>query len=68
MEDKRRELTNSEILRYIQNFDEDFSFSDYTTEELFDLIDRFRNIDDFKEKYFDYYDDIKSMSRKRQDW
>jgi len=68
MEEKERELTNSEILKYIQNFDEDFSFSDYTPEELFELLDKFRNTKDFKEKYFEFYDDVKCMTRKRQDW
>lgn len=68
MKEKEKQINNSEILRYIQNFDEDFNFADFTPEELFELMDRFKNTSDFKEKYFEYYDDVKCMTRKRQDW
>lgn len=65
---EKREMTNAELLRYIQSFDEDFSFSDYTTEELFELLESYKMRDDFKEKYFEFYDDVKCETRKRQDW
>ena len=68
MNDNEKQITNSDILRYIQNFDEDFSFTDFTPEELFELMDRFKNTSNFKEKYFEFYDDVKCMTRKRQDW
>lgn len=55
-------------LRYIENFDEDFSFSDYTPHELYEMNKDSQSTKNFKEKYFDYYDDIKSHTNKKQDW
>lgn len=65
---EEKEITNNDILKYIQHFDEDFSFSDYTPEELFDLLERYKNTKGFKEKYFEFYDDVKCITRKKQDW
>lgn len=44
---------------------EEFSMSDFTVEDLEKLKNQSGN---FKEKYFDYYDDVKDRSRKKQDW
>lgn len=44
---------------------EEFSISDFTVEELEKMRGGGAN---FKDKYFDYYDDIKDRTRKKQDW
>lgn len=44
---------------------EEFSMSDFTVEDLEKLKNQG---DSFKEKYFEYYDDVKDRSRKKQDW
>lgn len=44
---------------------EEFSISDFTVEELEKMQG---NKPNFKDKYFDYYDDIKDRTRKKQDW
>ena len=44
---------------------EEFSMSDFTVEDLEKLKNQ---RDSFKEKYFEYYDDVKDRSRKKQDW
>ena len=41
-------------LRYIENFDEDFSFSDYTPHELYEMNKDSQSTKNFKEKYFYY--------------
>ena len=65
MENKK----NQNWIKIIEKYDEDFKFSDYTPQELEELIDCFKNANEqFKEKYFAFYDDIKSHTRKKQDW
>lgn len=44
---------------------EEFSMSDFTVEDLEKLKNQNGS---FKEKYFEYYDDVKDRSRKKQDW
>ena len=39
--------------------------SDYTLDELENILNEKPN---FKEKYFEYYDDVKCSTRKKQDW
>ena len=65
MENRERE----NWIKIIQMYDEDFKFSDYTPEELEELVDSFKNSNEkFKDEYFSFYDDVKSPSRKKQDW
>ena len=52
---------------YLQNFDEDFSMSDYTPDEIYEMIHK-NDTQKFKDKYFSKYDDVKSSSLKKQDW
>lgn len=57
------------LMKYIENFDEDFSLSDFTTEELNEILNTSKtDIEKFKETYFSKYNDVKSSSLKRQDW
>ncbi|MCI5797215.1 MAG: hypothetical protein MR024_01120 [Firmicutes bacterium] len=56
-----------DILKYMQNFDEDFKMSDYTPEEIYEMIHK-NETEKFKDKYFSKYDDVKSSSLKKQDW
>lgn len=59
----------SKLLSLIQEFDEEFKFSDYTPEELEEYLNTLKSTNQkFKDKYFEFYDDIKSSSRKKQDW
>lgn len=57
------------LMKYIENFDEDFNLSDFTTEELSELLNSSKSdIEKFKETYFSKYNDVKSSSLKKQDW
>ena len=56
-------------IKIIQSYDEDFKLSDYTPAELEELILTYQNPNQaFKDKYFSYYNDVKSSSLKKQDW
>lgn len=52
----------NEFMKYIENFDEDFSASDFLPSE---IREKDKN---FKTKYFEFYDDIKSHTNPKQDW
>ena len=48
---------------------EEFSISDYTVDELVAMKGGNRDsYSAYKQKYFDYYDDVKDKSLKKQDW
>lgn len=56
-------------IKIIQEYDEDFNMSDYTPEELEELIGTYKSSNqNFKDKYFSFYNDVKSSSLKKQDW
>lgn len=47
---------------------EEFSMSDYTVAELEKMRGSTQNYNKYKQNYFDYYDDVKDKSLKKQDW
>ena len=47
---------------------EEFSMSDYTVADLEKLRGSTQNYNKYKQNYFDYYDDVKDKSLKKQDW
>ena len=56
----------NKFIKYLENFDEEFKLSDFSPDELEELFNG--QNDNFKEKYFSYYNDVKSSSLKKQDW
>ena len=61
-------MTEYEILRHLEKCDEDIKYCDYSVEELNALNGEEGNYEKYKEKYFEFYDDVKSSSLKKQDW
>ena len=61
-------MTEYEMLRYLQNYDEDIKLYDFTVDELNSLGGEVENYEKYKERYFEFYDDVKSPSLKKQDW
>ena len=60
---------NESWIRIIEQYDEDFKLSDYTPEELEEIINSLKNSNQkFKDGYFAFYDDVKSHTLKKQDW
>lgn len=69
-------MSELDILKLLQYYGEETDIADFTPEELQDMLERMENDgmplpmtkEQFKEKYFEYYDDIKDKTRKKQDW
>ncbi len=67
-------MTEKDIMRLFENYDGEISMSDFTPDELAELIAAEGIADlpeDFKEKYFAKYDDVKAVNSKklsRLDW
>lgn len=67
--------TKLEILRMFEQYEDDIDFSDFSPDELEEMLARFEEsadkpltAEEFKQKYFEYYDDVKDKSLKKQDW
>ena len=55
------------MMKLAETLDE-FSMSDYTVAELEQMSSRDRGYSKYKEKYFEYYDDVKDKKLSKQDW
>lgn len=61
-------MNEREMMKLAETLDE-FSMSDYTVEDLEKMKAQTQsNYSKYKEKYFEYYDDVKDKTLKRQDW
>lgn len=62
-------MNNKKLIKLMNSYDEDFKLSDYSVSDLEEMsgIKKNQNIN-FKQRYFDFYDDVKSSSLKKQDW
>lgn len=60
-------MNEREMMKLAETLDE-FSMSDYTVDDLNKMKSANCSYDKYKEKYFDYYDDVKDKSLKKQDW
>ena len=61
-------MNEREMMKLAETMEE-FSMSDYTVEDLERMKENSSNTyNKYKQKYFDYYDDVKDKSLKKQDW
>ena len=60
-------MTEREMFKLAEGLEE-FSMSDYTVEDLEAMCKQKYSYDKYKEKYFEYYDDVKDRTLKKQDW
>lgn len=63
--------TNWDLMRLAQAFDGEFCLSDFTPEELDEmlgLLDEGMTADEVRDKYFEFYDDIKDRTLKKHKW
>ena len=60
-------MNEREMMKIAETLDE-FSMSDYTVEDLEKMKTGSNSYNKYKQKYFDYYDDVKDKSLKKQDW
>ena len=69
-------MSRLDLLKLLERYGDETDISDFSPDELQELIERMQNGDEplpltkeeFKRRYFDYYDDVKDKSLKRQDW
>ena len=69
-------MSKLDLLKLLQACGEESNLADFTPEELQDMLERLQNdgealplsLAQLKERYFEYYDDVKDKSLKRQDW
>lgn len=62
-------MNENDLMKLSEYFDEGISLSDFTPEEIEEMLNELKSDETkFKEKYFSYYDDVKHSSLKRQDW
>lgn len=62
-------MNDKELLKLSELYDEAVNLYDYTPQEIEELAKLKQNSSKtFKEKYFEYYDDVKSSSKKHEDW
>lgn len=67
--------TKLDILRLFEQYEDDIDFSDFSPDELEELLSRMEcegdkplTGEEFKRRYFEFYDDVKDKSLKKQDW
>lgn len=68
-------MSKLDILKLLQEIGEETEIADFTPDELEEMLERMRSDgtvamtpEQFKERYFAYYDDVKDKSLKKQDW
>lgn len=62
-------MNENDLLKLSEYFDEGISLADFSVEELEEMLEIYKtDKQKFKEKYFDFYDDVKHSSLKKQDW
>ncbi|MBO7218349.1 MAG: hypothetical protein J6V40_00020, partial [Clostridia bacterium] len=62
-------MNERELMKLSEKYDEDIKPYDFTVEELEELMDeKLSASEKRKKKYFEYYDDVKDKTLKKQDW
>lgn len=69
-------MSELDLLKFLQIYGDETELADFSPEELAELLERMKNGDEplpltpeeFKRRYFEYYDDVKDPSLKKQDW
>ena len=60
-------MNEREMMKLAESLEE-FSVSDFTVEELRKLRGDSESYSQYKNRYFEYYDDVKDKTLRRQDW
>lgn len=62
-------MSERDLMKLFESYDGEVTMSDFTVSELSELLDKKEDGAALtKRKYFEYYDDIKSQTLKKQDW
>ena len=60
-------MNERELMKLAESMEE-FSLSDFTVQDLESLKGKDKSYAQYKQNYFDYYDDVKDRTLRRQDW
>ena len=60
--------TNWDLMKLASAFDGEFCLSDFTADELDELLDEKDTVEDVRRKYFEFYDDIKDRTLEKHKW
>ena len=63
--------TNWDLMKLSQAFEGEFCISDFSPEELDELLGLIEDTDtpeDIRRKYFEYYDDVKDRTLEKHKW
>ena len=62
-------MNERELMKLSEKYDEDIKPYDFTVEELQEIMDeKLTASEKRKKKYFEFYDDVKDKTLKKQDW
>ncbi|MBQ8319749.1 MAG: hypothetical protein IJX81_02620 [Clostridia bacterium] len=68
-------MSELDILKFLETYGEEAELADFSPEEIEELLrvmqeqgEKPLTKEEFKRRYFDYYDDVKDKSLKKQDW
>ena len=69
-------MSELDLLKLLQQYGDETELADFSPSELKELLDKLSAGDEplpltpaeFKKRYFEYYDDVKDKSLKKQDW
>jgi uncharacterized protein with ParB-like and HNH nuclease domain len=67
-------ISKLDLMRLAESYDSEIDIADFSPEELEELFDslneepRPQTAAEFKKRYFEFYDDVKDKSLKKQDW
>jgi len=69
-------MSKLDLLKFLESYDGEVELADFTRANVQKIKEGWRRggeplpltKEEFKKKYFEYYDDVKDKSMKRQDW
>ena len=68
-------MSELDILKLLQRYGEETELADFSVDELEELLASMQDNEnlpmskeEFKRRYFEFYDDVKDKSLKKQDW
>lgn len=67
-------MSQADLMRFFSRYDSEVTEGDFTPEEIQEYLayaegeEKPLSPTEWKERYFEFYDDVKDKSRKKQDW
>ena len=68
-------MSELDLLKFLESYGEEAELADFSPDEIEEMMrelqekgERPMTIEEFKRRYFDYQDDVKDKTLKKQDW